>query len=58
MPGEVLDRPDPKALPSHIPDSVLSLAVKLEKLQISESDLKGLEEFRRASNYIAAGKAS
>lgn len=55
MPGEVIDRPNPKALPSHIPENVLELAVKLEKLDISDADLKGLEEFRRASNYIAAG---
>jgi hypothetical protein len=58
MPGEVIDRPNPKALPSHIPENVLELAVQLEKLDISEADLTGLEEFRRASNYIAVGKSS
>lgn len=56
MPGEEIDRPNPKALPSHIPDEVLNLAVKLEKLQLNEADLRGLEDFRRASNYIAAGE--
>jgi len=56
MPGEVIDRPNPKALPSLIPDNVMELAVKLDKLDISKADLTGLEEFRRASNYIAAGK--
>jgi xylulose-5-phosphate/fructose-6-phosphate phosphoketolase len=56
MPGEVIDRPNPRALASLIPDAVLDLAVKLEKLDISDADLQGLEEFRRASNYIAAGK--
>lgn len=56
MPGEVIDRPNPKALPSNIPDAVNELAVKLEKIDISENDLRGLEEFRRASNYIAAGE--
>jgi hypothetical protein len=55
MPGEVIDRPNPQPLPSQIPDNVLELSVKLEKIAISESDLRGLEEFRRASNYIAAG---
>ena len=58
MPGEIIDRPNPQALNSNIPGSatVNDLAVKLEKLQIPDDDLRGLEEFRRASNYIAAGK--
>lgn len=56
MPAEILDRPNPQPLASHIPDEVLNLSVKLDKLDISDADLKGLEEFRRASNYIAAGK--
>ena len=56
MPAEILDRPNPQPLASHIPDEVLKLSVKLDKLDISDADLKGLEEFRRASNYIAAGK--
>jgi xylulose-5-phosphate/fructose-6-phosphate phosphoketolase len=55
MPGEVIDRPNPKPLPSSVPESVLSLAVKLEKLQINDNDLQALQDFRRASNYIAAG---
>jgi xylulose-5-phosphate/fructose-6-phosphate phosphoketolase len=56
MPGEVIDRPNPQPLASQIPDNVLELSVKLEKVALSDADLKGLEEFRRASNYIAAGK--
>jgi len=56
MPGEEIDRPNPQALASLIPDSVLDLAVKLEKTTLSDADLKGLEEFRRASNYIATGE--
>ena len=55
MPGEVIDRPNPQPLASQIPDSVLELSVKLEKVALSDADLKGLQEFRRASNYIAAG---
>jgi xylulose-5-phosphate/fructose-6-phosphate phosphoketolase len=55
MPGEVIDRPNPKPLASQIPDNVLELSVKLEKVALSDADLKGLEEFWRASNYIAAG---
>ena len=58
MPGEVIDRPNPQALASHIPDEVLSLSVKLEKIKLNDADLKGLVEFRRAANYIAAGKFS
>lgn len=55
MPGEVIDRPNPQPLPSHIEDHVLSLAVKLEKAKLDPSIAKGLQEFRRAANYIAAG---
>jgi hypothetical protein len=56
MPGEVIDRPNPQPLASQIPESVLDLSVKLEKISINDADLKALEEFRRASNYIAAGR--
>jgi hypothetical protein len=56
MPGEIIDRPNPQPLASQIPDAVLGLSVKLEKTTLSDADLKGLEDFRRASNYIAAGK--
>jgi xylulose-5-phosphate/fructose-6-phosphate phosphoketolase len=55
MPGEVIDRPNPQPLASQILNNVLGLAVKLEKVALSDASLKGLEEFRRASNYIAAG---
>ena len=58
MPGEIIDRPNPQPLTSHIPDQVNELAVKLEKIAITENDIKGLEDFRRASNYIAAGELS
>lgn len=57
MPGEIIDRPNPGAAPSHIPDEVLSLSVKLDKLDISDADLEALQQFRRASNFIAAGNA-
>jgi xylulose-5-phosphate/fructose-6-phosphate phosphoketolase len=58
MPGEEIDRPNPQPLASSVPDEALALAVKLEKLTISDVDLTALEEFRRASNYIAAGEES
>lgn len=56
MPGEVIDRPNPLPLPSSIPEDVLSLAVKLEKSKLDEALYDGLQQFRRAANYIAAGK--
>ncbi|KFY47712.1 hypothetical protein V496_10485 [Pseudogymnoascus sp. VKM F-4515 (FW-2607)] len=54
MPGEICDRPNPPPGPSHVPDSVNELLVKLEKLDLSNADLTSLQQFRRASNYIAA----
>jgi hypothetical protein len=57
MPGQLIDRPNPKPRDSSVPDSVLSLAVKLEKLHVSDDDLQALQDFRRASNYIAAGQS-
>ncbi|KAL2047306.1 hypothetical protein N7G274_001327 [Stereocaulon virgatum] len=54
MPGEVIDRPNPRPLPSNIDDHVLSLAVKLDKTKLDESTYTGLQEFGRAANYIAA----
>lgn len=56
MPGEVIDRPNPQPLASNIPDHVQDLAIKLQNVELNKAELKGLEEFRRASNYIAAGK--
>ncbi|KAF2278006.1 D-xylulose 5-phosphate/D-fructose 6-phosphate phosphoketolase [Westerdykella ornata] len=54
MPGEVIDRPNPEATPSHIPDDILSLSVKLEKNTQSNHDLESIQAFRRAASYIAA----
>lgn len=56
MPGEEIDRPNPQPLPSQIDDHVLQLAVKLDKEKLDESTYTGLQEFRRAANYIAAGE--
>ena len=55
MPGEVIDRPNPQPLQSSIPEDVLSLAVKLKKSKLDEPLYDGLQQFRRAANYIAAG---
>ncbi|OJI86491.1 hypothetical protein ASPTUDRAFT_187874 [Aspergillus tubingensis CBS 134.48] len=54
MPGEVIDRPNPKAEPSHIPDFVNQLQVKLQETSLEESDYNALLKFRRAAAYIAA----
>ena len=56
MPGEVIDRPNPKAEPSHIPDLVEQLQVKLQETALEEADYNGLLKFRRAAAYIAAGE--
>lgn len=55
MPGEVIDEPNPKPLPSQLPDDVLSLAVRIEKTKLDEETYSSLLHFRRAANYIAAG---
>ena len=55
MPGEV-DRPNPQPSPSHVPDDVLSLAVKVEKKKLPEEASSSLRGFRRAACYIAAGR--
>ena len=55
MPGEVIDRPNPQPLPSHIPDDVADkLLVKLDKPKLDEATNDALKKFRRAANYIAA----
>ncbi|KAL9100199.1 MAG: hypothetical protein Q9163_004395 [Psora crenata] len=54
MPGEVIDHPNPQPLPSRIGDHVLSLAVELDKTKLDEATYIGLQEFRRAADYIAA----
>ena len=56
MPGEEIDRPNPQPLASQIDDHVLQLAVKLDKKKLDEPTYTGLQEFRRAANYIAAGE--
>lgn len=56
MPGEVIDRPNPQALPSHIPDSVGQLEVKLDQMALDQSACDALFKFRRAASFIAAGE--
>ncbi|PYH76701.1 D-xylulose 5-phosphate/D-fructose 6-phosphate phosphoketolase [Aspergillus uvarum CBS 121591] len=54
MPGEVIDRPNPKPEPSHIPDLVEQLQVQLQTTKLEESDYNALQKYRRAAAYIAA----
>ncbi|KAF2669816.1 putative D-xylulose 5-phosphate/D-fructose 6-phosphate phosphoketolase [Microthyrium microscopicum] len=54
MPGEEIDKPNPDALPSQLPESFDSLLVKPEKATLKDEDRKALEEWWHAANYIAA----
>ncbi|PYH41359.1 putative phosphoketolase [Aspergillus saccharolyticus JOP 1030-1] len=54
MPGEIIDRPNPKPEPSHIPDLVEQLQVQLQSTRLTESDYDALLKYRRAAAYIAA----
>jgi xylulose-5-phosphate/fructose-6-phosphate phosphoketolase len=54
MSGQLLDRPNPQPLPSHIPEYVEGLLVKLGKPTLSAETNDALKKYRRAANYIAA----
>lgn len=55
MPGEVIDRPNPQPLPSHVPEDVAEkLLVKLDKPKLDEKHNQALAKYRRAANYLAA----
>jgi xylulose-5-phosphate/fructose-6-phosphate phosphoketolase len=56
MPGEVIDTPNPQALPSHISDVVEQLQVKLDLRSLEQPACDALFKFRRAASYIAAGE--
>ena len=58
MPGENIDRPNPQPLPSHIPDSINELQVRLQNTCLDQSAYDSLYKFRRAAAYIAAGALS
>lgn len=55
MPGEVIDRPNPEALPSHLPNYVADLQISLSPETLDEKTCDALLKFRRAASYIAAG---
>ncbi|KAB5523109.1 XFP N-terminal domain-containing protein [Coniochaeta sp. 2T2.1] len=54
MPGQEIDVPNPPPMPSHLPDNVLELGVKIDKKPLPEDVKKGLVDFQRAACYIAA----
>lgn len=56
MPGEVISEPNPQPLPSHLPDYLEQLSVKLDHEKLDEKACDALLKFRRAACYIAAGK--
>ncbi|KAF7561590.1 hypothetical protein G7046_g2553 [Stylonectria norvegica] len=53
MPGEVIDRPNPPALPSHLPDSTLELAAKIDKIPLDKKVAQSVKDFQQAACYIA-----
>jgi hypothetical protein len=56
MPGEVITEPNPKPLPSHLPDYLEQLSVELDHEKLDERACDALLKFRRAACYIAAGE--
>lgn len=56
MPGEIIDKPNPKPLPSHLPEVIDQLAVQLARTSLDQNVIDSLQRFQRAANYIAAGK--
>lgn len=56
MPGQYIDKPNPDALPSHIPDGVKDLAVKFGRTKVDDASDHAIHKFRRAACYIAAGE--
>jgi xylulose-5-phosphate/fructose-6-phosphate phosphoketolase len=57
MPGEEIDKPNPEALPSHLPEMLDQLMVKLDLISLEQSACDALVKFRRAACYIAAGNS-
>ena len=55
MPGQVLSEPNPPAIPSNLPDSILSLKVDLKiDGALDEKRLSAVKKFRRCADYLAA----
>ena len=59
MPGQLLLQPNPPPDPSQLSDSLLQYGMKLDiKGSLSPEELSAVKQFRRAADYIAAGKPS
>ncbi|ESK95873.1 phosphoketolase [Moniliophthora roreri MCA 2997] len=55
MPAQRIDQPNPPPDPSQLDDAILSYSVKLNtKNFLSDEELKSIQLFRRAADYIAA----
>ena len=57
MPAQELLQANPPADASQIPDEILKFKVEIPKDVLSPTDLKSIQDFRRAADYIAAGKS-
>jgi xylulose-5-phosphate/fructose-6-phosphate phosphoketolase len=57
MPGEVVNQPNPPALPSQLPDTLLGLEVKPERQPLPKGVTQSLRDFQNAACYIAAGES-
>ena len=58
MPGQILYRPNPRPLPSQIPEYVDHLLVKLDKPSLAAEMNSAMAKYRRAANYITAAMIS
>lgn len=52
---EEVKNPGLKPADSNVPDVVKTLAVDLAKVKLDSDTSRGLRDFRRAADYIAAG---
>jgi xylulose-5-phosphate/fructose-6-phosphate phosphoketolase len=52
----IVEGPNPKPLPSHLPEEAEALISVPEKLHVDKNVRDAFQEFRKAANYIAAGK--
>jgi xylulose-5-phosphate/fructose-6-phosphate phosphoketolase len=55
---EVIDQANPPPLASQLPEDCLLLAQKLNLTQLDKKTHENIKAFRRAADYIAAGKYS
>ena len=59
MPGQEIAQANPPPDPSLLPDSLLEFGVHLNNKDVlSKHELTAIHMFRRAADYIAAGKLS